>query len=198
MKIQMQRLIRLRLGFQIDGDTEPTLFWFYNCTATRPNIDASTTEDTKEPGTDTLTISCASKEDGTVRAKTTATSYAAVKDTWFTSVYEKIGGSMMRRTITISGIQCEMKSSAAIPRMYRMKFERDIFVDMQKIAKQIEVQNKLKEELRKQAEENGEEFDESKFESGLPVETGEFGADMKVDLLNDGPVTLWMDTAQMR
>lgn len=77
------------LGFQIDGDTEPTLFWFYNCTATRPNIDASTTEDTKEPGTDTLTISCASKEDGTVRAKTTATSYAAVKDTWFTSVYEK-------------------------------------------------------------------------------------------------------------
>lgn len=35
-------------------------------------------------------------------------------------------------------------------------------------------------------------------ESGLPVETGEFGADMKVELLNDGPVTLWMDTAQMR
>ncbi len=29
---------------------------------------------------------------------------------------------------------------------------------------------------------------------GLPVETGEFGADMKVDLRNDGPVTIWMDT----
>ena len=28
---------------------------------------------------------------------------------------------------------------------------------------------------------------------GLPVETGEFGADMKVDLRNDGPVTIWMD-----
>ena len=24
--------------------------------------------------------------------------------------------------------------------------------------------------------------------------TGEFGADMKVELLNDGPVTIWMDT----
>ncbi|MDO4269945.1 MAG: D-aminoacyl-tRNA deacylase [Eubacteriales bacterium] len=35
-------------------------------------------------------------------------------------------------------------------------------------------------------------------ESGLPVETGVFGADMQVELLNDGPVTLWMDTAQMR
>jgi D-tyrosyl-tRNA(Tyr) deacylase len=29
---------------------------------------------------------------------------------------------------------------------------------------------------------------------GLPVETGQFGADMKVRLLNDGPVTIWMDT----
>ena len=43
-----------------------------------------------------------------------------------------------------------------------------------------------------------EEFIARCRESGLPVETGEFGADMKVDLLNDGPVTLWMDTAQMR
>lgn len=29
---------------------------------------------------------------------------------------------------------------------------------------------------------------------GKPVETGEFGADMKVELLNDGPVTICMDT----
>jgi D-tyrosyl-tRNA(Tyr) deacylase len=29
---------------------------------------------------------------------------------------------------------------------------------------------------------------------GIPVETGEFGADMQVDLLNDGPVTLMLDS----
>ena len=29
---------------------------------------------------------------------------------------------------------------------------------------------------------------------GKPVGTGEFGADMQVDLLNDGPVTICMDT----
>lgn len=29
---------------------------------------------------------------------------------------------------------------------------------------------------------------------GHPVGTGEFGADMKVELLNDGPVTICMDT----
>lgn len=29
---------------------------------------------------------------------------------------------------------------------------------------------------------------------GKPVKTGEFGADMKVELINDGPVTICMDT----
>ncbi len=31
---------------------------------------------------------------------------------------------------------------------------------------------------------------------GITVETGEFGADMKVELLNDGPVTLVVDTPE--
>jgi len=29
---------------------------------------------------------------------------------------------------------------------------------------------------------------------GRNIGTGEFGADMKVELLNDGPVTIWIDT----
>ncbi|MDG1331427.1 MAG: D-aminoacyl-tRNA deacylase [Crocinitomicaceae bacterium] len=31
-------------------------------------------------------------------------------------------------------------------------------------------------------------------ESALKVTTGEFGADMKVQLVNDGPVTIWIDS----
>jgi len=31
---------------------------------------------------------------------------------------------------------------------------------------------------------------------GKPIGTGEFGADMKVELLNDGPVTICMDTKE--
>lgn len=30
----------------------------------------------------------------------------------------------------------------------------------------------------------------------VPVQTGEFGAMMAVELLNDGPVTFWLDTSQ--
>jgi D-tyrosyl-tRNA(Tyr) deacylase len=31
-------------------------------------------------------------------------------------------------------------------------------------------------------------------ELGKPIQTGVFGADMKVELLNDGPVTIVIDT----
>lgn len=38
-------------------------------------------------------------------------------------------------------------------------------------------------------------FAESLRALGIPVATGTFGADMAVALVNDGPVTLWLDTA---
>lgn len=42
-----------------------------------------------------------------------------------------------------------------------------------------------------------EHFIERCRQSGRPVGTGEFGADMQVELVNDGPVTLWLDTEEM-
>ncbi|MDZ7705372.1 MAG: D-aminoacyl-tRNA deacylase [Trueperaceae bacterium] len=34
-------------------------------------------------------------------------------------------------------------------------------------------------------------------DTGLTVASGVFAADMKVSLLNDGPVTIWLDTAEL-
>lgn len=34
-------------------------------------------------------------------------------------------------------------------------------------------------------------------EFGLHVETGRFGAEMQVELVNDGPVTIWLDSADL-
>ncbi len=65
----------------------------------------------------------------------------------------------MRKILTISGVDCNFKSSAAIPRMYRLKFGRDIFVDMQKLKKQVDLQEKLREET------GGE------TESSLPIDS---------------------------
>ena len=71
----------------------------------------------------------------------------------------------MRKTITINGTEYKFKSSAAIPRIYRLKFGRDIFVDMQKIEKQIKIQEKLKDEMQKKCAKEGTEFDESKLKA---------------------------------
>ncbi|WP_170558808.1 D-aminoacyl-tRNA deacylase [Ruegeria atlantica] len=39
-----------------------------------------------------------------------------------------------------------------------------------------------------------EEFARRLQAHGLAVETGQFGADMAVELVNDGPVTIWMES----
>lgn len=36
-------------------------------------------------------------------------------------------------------------------------------------------------------------FAQALAEQGVPVETGKFGADMQVSLVNDGPVTIWLE-----
>lgn len=40
-----------------------------------------------------------------------------------------------------------------------------------------------------------ESFAEALAEQGVPVERGRFGAAMQVHLINDGPVTIWLDSA---
>lgn len=40
-------------------------------------------------------------------------------------------------------------------------------------------------------------FAQTLANEGVPVGTGRFGADMAVSLVNDGPVTIWMDTDQL-
>ena len=41
-----------------------------------------------------------------------------------------------------------------------------------------------------------DKFIESMKETGLKIETGIFGADMKVDIKNDGPVTILLDSSK--
>lgn len=77
----------------------------------------------------------------------------------------------MKKTIVIGGIECDFKTSAAVPRMYRLKFKRDIFNDLRVINKEVEKQNKRMVEEEQIAIEKGLEFDKSEYESTLPVQT---------------------------
>lgn len=77
----------------------------------------------------------------------------------------------MRKTIVIGNVSCDFKTSAAIPRMYRLKFQRDMFNDLNSIDKQIKAQEKAFNEQKQIAKDKGLEFDESEFESTLPIHT---------------------------
>ena len=41
-------------------------------------------------------------------------------------------------TITVDGKEVTLRASAAVPRLYRIKFRRDIIVDMQAVARAVE------------------------------------------------------------
>ena len=42
---------------------------------------------------------------------------------------------MIQKTVTINGTEVKFRSSATIPRLYRLKFGRDIFKDLSKLEK---------------------------------------------------------------
>lgn len=76
------------LLFEFNGDKHKTRHVLYNCTCSRPSIESSTTEDTKEPQTDTLSLTAQPLVSGFVKAKTTVGTSEEVYNGWFDKVYE--------------------------------------------------------------------------------------------------------------
>ena len=75
------------LLFEFDGDVKHIRHVLYNCTASRPNIEGQTNEDTKEVKTETLTIAAVPLPDGTVKAKTGDTTDSTTYEGWYSAVY---------------------------------------------------------------------------------------------------------------
>ena len=77
------------LLFQIDGDAGNEFYVLYKCSGTRPGISSTTNTETKDPQTQSSTISAIPLDDGTVFARTTADTPTATKTSWFTSVFRE-------------------------------------------------------------------------------------------------------------
>ncbi|MCD8174411.1 MAG: phage tail protein [Phascolarctobacterium sp.] len=76
------------LLFQFEGDKHGTRHVLYNCTCSRPAMESATTEDSKEPQTDTLSLTASALANGYVKAKTCESTSSDVYDSWFDAVYE--------------------------------------------------------------------------------------------------------------
>lgn len=82
---------RFALMGEIDGDVKKRRFIYYDCTATRPSAEMNTVEESKEPQTDTISITMAPRSsDKVIKAVIEPNeTNQNVYDTFFTKVYEK-------------------------------------------------------------------------------------------------------------
>lgn len=74
--------------FEFAGDQKATRHVLYNCTATRPSMSSATTTNTKEPTTDSLSLTASPLANGNVKAKTTMETTPTAYDNWFKSVWQ--------------------------------------------------------------------------------------------------------------
>lgn len=79
------------LGFEASGDVKARRTWFYNCKASRPNVDAKTKEKSISPSTEKLTIKVMPRlNDHAIKVVMELTDSNKTKyDSFFSEVYEK-------------------------------------------------------------------------------------------------------------
>lgn len=79
---------KFALLFQFEGDAKAVRHCLYNCTASRPSLNSNTIGETKEPVTDTITITATPNPDTNIvhayLEESTDTAYTG----WFSTVYE--------------------------------------------------------------------------------------------------------------
>lgn len=88
------KTIPFALMFQFEGDEKNTRHVFYNVTCTRPTVSGSTTAETIEPQTETVTFTAVAIHNSAlnkdiIKASAPETTSGAYT-TWFTSVYTNI------------------------------------------------------------------------------------------------------------
>ena len=76
---------------EIEGDVKKRRFVYFDCTATRPSAEMNTNEDSKEPQTDTISITMSPRStDKAIKAVIEPSeTNKSVYDTFFKKVYEK-------------------------------------------------------------------------------------------------------------
>lgn len=93
--------VTFALLYEVEGNVKNQRFVFYNCTLSRPDTEANTTEDTTEPDTDTLKVRMVSREVGYGTGKknvvkgsvTDAEATKAIYDKWYDNVYMPSGAA---------------------------------------------------------------------------------------------------------
>ena len=79
------------LMFEFQGDQKAIRHILYNCTCTRPSVSGSTTTNTSEPTTETMTLTASSLPNGVTKARTTMTTPDIQYAAWYDAVWQPLG-----------------------------------------------------------------------------------------------------------
>ncbi len=79
------------LLFEEEGDSTGTKYVLYNCSCTRPKRSFATQTDSKEPSTQTVTVTAVPLADGKVMAMTGTDTPAETLTAWYTTVFKEAG-----------------------------------------------------------------------------------------------------------
>ena len=79
------------LLFEFDGDKKAIRHVLYNCTCTRPSVSGGTTNNTKEPSTETMNLTASPLPNGNTKARTTVDTPAAQYAGWYDAVWQPLG-----------------------------------------------------------------------------------------------------------
>ena len=75
------------LMFEEEGDVNGTKYVLYNCICTRPSRSLSTTTETTEPQTQTVSVTASPMPDGRTMSYTTDETPAGVLTSWYNKVW---------------------------------------------------------------------------------------------------------------
>ena len=78
---------KFALIFKFLGDAHDRFHVLYNCLATRPNVQGENKENSKEPDTETMTLTASPLANGDVKASTTDDTPESVYKSWTTAVW---------------------------------------------------------------------------------------------------------------
>ena len=79
------------LLFEFDRDKKAIRHVLYNCTCTRPSVSGGTTNNTKEPSTETMNLTASPLPNGNTKARTTVDTPAAQYAGWYDAVWQPLG-----------------------------------------------------------------------------------------------------------
>ena len=86
------------LLFEFDGDKKAIRHVLYNCTCTRPSVSGGTTNNTKEPSTETMNLTASPLPNGNTKARTTVDTPAAQYAGWYDAVWQPLGKLVVTRS----------------------------------------------------------------------------------------------------